>query len=135
VLLPEFLMFALMAEGEDIRRFGRGTTHTTIYYPEVKALHICLPPVEEQHLIVDQVESGLIEADRTQSALATSRHHSTSLRSSILASAFSGKLVPQDPSDEPASILLRRIAEERATTSKTRHTRKPHTPSRQKAKA
>jgi type I restriction enzyme, S subunit len=36
-LLPEFLKYALMAEGEDIRRFGKGSTHTTIYFPEIRA--------------------------------------------------------------------------------------------------
>jgi type I restriction enzyme S subunit len=42
---------------------------------------------------------------------------STSLRSSVLAAAFSGKLVPQDPSDEPASVLLERIAAERVAAA------------------
>ena len=35
-LKPKFLMYALMAEGDEIRRFGKGTTHTTIYFPEIK---------------------------------------------------------------------------------------------------
>jgi len=38
-------MFALMAEGENIRNFGEGSTHTTIYFPEIRALHICLAPL------------------------------------------------------------------------------------------
>jgi len=41
---PDFLMKALLAEGDDIRRFGEGSTHTTIYFPEVKAFHaLCRP--------------------------------------------------------------------------------------------
>jgi type I restriction enzyme S subunit len=35
-------MFALMAEGENIRNFGEGSTHTTIYFPEIRVFHICL---------------------------------------------------------------------------------------------
>ena len=53
-LLPEYLMFSLMAEGDDIRKFGMGSTHTTIYFPEIRAFHIALPPVAEQQQIVDR---------------------------------------------------------------------------------
>lgn len=44
---PWHLMFAPMSEGDDIRRFGEGTTHTTTYFPEIRALHIKLAPVPE----------------------------------------------------------------------------------------
>lgn len=57
-LMPEYLKFALLAEGDDIRRFGEGSTHTTIYFPEIRALHICLPPVEEQAEIVRLLTSS-----------------------------------------------------------------------------
>src|SRR5690606_41227712 len=36
-LEPKYLMYAIMAEGDEIRRFGKGTTHTTIYFPEIRA--------------------------------------------------------------------------------------------------
>lgn len=54
---PDFLMKALLAEGDDIRNFGEGSTHTTIYFPEVKAFHISLPPVPEQQRIVAKLDS------------------------------------------------------------------------------
>jgi len=38
-------MFALMAEGENIRNFGEGSTHTTIYFSKIRALHSCLAPL------------------------------------------------------------------------------------------
>jgi type I restriction enzyme S subunit len=50
----------------------------------------------------------------------TELKRSASLRQSILKDAFAGKLVPQDPADEPASDLLARIAEEKTTTKKIR---------------
>ena len=104
-LLPEFLLLALMAEGDGIRRFGRGTTHTTIYYPEIKALYICIPPVEEQREIVEQVERSRSTIALLEDALAEAAHRTDALRFSILASAFTGKLVPQDPADESVFAL------------------------------
>ena len=46
-----FLMYVLLAEKRSFLRFAHGTTHQTIYFPEVKAFHICLPPIEEQRAI------------------------------------------------------------------------------------
>ncbi len=48
---PHFLKFVLLAETEALWRFASGTTHQTIYYPEAKAFHICLPPIDEQRAI------------------------------------------------------------------------------------
>jgi len=113
-LIPEYLMYALMAEGDDIRNFGMGSTHTTIYFPEVRAFHIALPPVTEQREIVARIESALARADRLEAEAARARALLDRLESAILAKAFRGELVPQDPNDEPASVLLDRIRAQRA---------------------
>lgn len=112
-LLPDFLKYALLAEGDDIRRFGKGSTHTTIYFPEIRALHICLPPLTEQHEIVRLLDQALPatanathDADRAFILL-------DHLERSILSLAFRGELVPQDAADEPAAVTLSRF---RATT-------------------
>lgn len=115
-LNPRFLQLALMAEGEDIKRFGRGTTHTTIYYPELKALHICLPPVEEQEKIVAEVDRQFSFLEVCESAVDVGLARSAALRRSVLKAAFEGRLVPQDPTDEPASVLLERIRAVRAAS-------------------
>jgi type I restriction enzyme S subunit len=47
-----FLKYILLAENEALWRFASGTTHQTIYYPEAKAFHVCLPPLAEQKAIV-----------------------------------------------------------------------------------
>lgn len=48
---PHFLKYVLLAENEALWRFASGTTHQTIYYPEAKAFHVCLPPLPEQRRI------------------------------------------------------------------------------------
>jgi type I restriction enzyme S subunit len=51
-LNPEFLKYVLIAEGKEILRFASGSVHQTIYFPEVKAFHICCPQTLEQQRIV-----------------------------------------------------------------------------------
>ena len=115
-LVPKYLMFALMAEGEDIRNFGEGSTHTTIYFPEIRALHICLAPLAEQHEIVARIERAFSWIDRLANEASSARKLIDHLDQAILTKAFQGELVPQHPSDEPASVLLERIRAERKTT-------------------
>lgn len=93
---PEFLAYALMAEGTDISRFGRGSTHTTIYFPEVKALHICLPPVDEQREIVRRIVGLLPLADDIAATVDRAAQRAARLTQAILAKAFRGELVPTE---------------------------------------
>ena len=122
-LLPEYLLYALMAEGDDIRRFGMGSTHTTIYFPEIRAFHIALPPVEEQREIVARLKAALARADRMNAEAARARALIDGLEAAILGRAFRGELVPQDPNDEPASVLLDRIRAQRAAAPKAKRGR------------
>ena len=77
-------------------------------------LTIPLPPLPEQHRIVDEIERRLSIADELGKVVGRSLGQGARLRQSILKKAFEGKLVPQDPSDEPADRLLERIRQERA---------------------
>jgi type I restriction enzyme S subunit len=58
--------------------------------------------------------------DKLEETITASLHQSEALRQSILKKAFEGKLVPQDPNDEPASELLEMITSEKAKASKTK---------------
>ncbi|GEO85791.1 MULTISPECIES: restriction endonuclease subunit S [Alphaproteobacteria] len=119
-LVPKFLMYALMAEGDDIREFGKGTTHTTIYFPEVRAMQICLAPLEEQHEIVRRIESAFAKIDRLAKEAKRALELVGRLDEAILAKAFRGELVPQDENDEPAELLLARIRAEHEAAPKVK---------------
>jgi len=56
-LSSKFLRYVLVSEHESMGRFASGTTHQTIYYPEAKAFHVCLPPLDEQIAIAEFLES------------------------------------------------------------------------------
>jgi type I restriction enzyme S subunit len=68
-----------------------------------------------------EAEFSLITAQQT--AIELSLKQSTAQRQNILRAAFAGQLVPQDPNDEPASVLLERIRSERATQGATKRPR------------
>ena len=76
-------------------------------------MFIPLPPLTEQEQIVSELEHYLSIADEAEATLDIELKRAERLRQSILKHAFSGKLVPQDPNDEPASVLLEKIRDEK----------------------
>lgn len=67
-----YLKYALLAEGASYSRFSHGTTHQTIYFPEVKAFHVCAPPRETQSRIADvlsALDDKIEQNQRTAEAL------------------------------------------------------------------
>ncbi|WP_157670875.1 restriction endonuclease subunit S [Chitinibacter sp. GC72] len=125
-LVPKYLMYAFMA-GRDFLGMssGQGTTVTTIYMPALKELRLATPPVAEQTEIVRRVETLFAFADRLEARLASATAAAERLTPSLLAKAFRGELVPQYPTDEPASELLNRLATQReAAGSKPKRSKK-----------
>jgi type I restriction enzyme S subunit len=101
------------------RRFIESRIRTTagqagVSGGDVKKIPVPLPPLAEQNRIIDEQERILAFALSTSNALTVSRARGIRLRQSILKWAFEGRLVDQDPSDEPANVLLERIRAERA---------------------
>jgi type I restriction enzyme S subunit len=92
---------------------------------KLAALSIPLPPLAEQDRIVAEVERRLSIADEVAATVDSALARAARLRQSILKRAFEGKLVPQNPNDEPASVLLARIRAEReaANTAKPKKMR------------
>jgi type I restriction enzyme, S subunit len=103
---------------------GKHTTNlASLSMTKLKALPIPLPPVAEQVRIVEAMTSLGTEAERQGTAATIAMKKSESLRRAILESAFSGQLVSQDPTEEPASVLLERIRTERAVSAFERASR------------
>lgn len=115
--LPEYLAIALTV-GEGRRQIEKRLKTTAgqvgIAGGQLKTVAVPLPPVDEQERIVSEAEAQLTSIRAVDDEIGCASRRSVQLRRSILERAFSGRLVPQYGSDEPASVLLERIAAERA---------------------
>ena len=82
---------------------------------DLRPMPVPVPPLVEQKRIADEVERRVSVLDALKHAVEQSLVRCVRLRHSVLKRAFEGKLVPQDPTDEPATELLARIHAQRAT--------------------
>jgi type I restriction enzyme S subunit len=124
--LPKFVYLALSSPSLRalIERTAKSTSGVNnINSEELRSLPVHLPPLEEQAEIVRRVETLFALADRLEARLRAAQTATERLTPSLLAKAFRGELVPQDPSDEPASELLKRLASS-AETSATKRARR-----------
>ena len=113
-VITKFIEFFIRTEREGLERFAPATAQKNINLKVLSDLVVSLPPLAEQHRIVAEVERRLSVIQQAESAVEASLTRAERLRQSILKQAFSGNFVPQDPNDEPASVLLERIRAERA---------------------
>jgi type I restriction enzyme S subunit len=119
---PEYVWFWALGEYEKNRNVGRGGNQPALNGAKVRALPLPLAPREEQLEIVRRVKLLFAYADRLEARYATARRQVENLTPALLAKAFRGELVPQDPTDEPAVVLLERIRAARAAeASKPKH--------------
>ena len=95
---------------------GKQTTNlASINLTTLKSFPVPAPSLEDQQAVVAELQSIAGAEHRLQADLDRAQGRSRTLRRSILAKAFTGQLVPQDPTDESASVLLERIAASRST--------------------
>lgn len=85
----------------------------TLNLEDVRTASVAIPPVAEQHRIISEVERRLSVIEELKTLVTNALQRAVILRQKILRDAFAGKLVPQDPGDEPASVLLERIHAEK----------------------
>lgn len=100
------------------KKVARGIAVQGVNIADVRQTALPLPPLGEQAEIVRQVERRLEAADRLEATIHQQLERSYVTRQSLLQEAFLGKLVSQDPSDEPASVLLEHIRSAREAEAK-----------------
>ena len=125
-IIPKFLFFAIKAnENIILTEYHKdGTTVDSIDFDKFKCLPIPLPPINEQKRIITEVLKVSASIDCIDCGKADLNTAIAQAKSKILDLAIHGKLVPQDPTDEPAAELLKRINPKAEITSDNGHYQK-----------
>lgn len=101
-----------------------GVSQSNINAQKLGKFEVPFCPLPEQHAIVRRVEELFHFASDVEERVANATAHTDRLTQSILAKAFRGELVPQDPNDESATVLLERIKKERSEIEKKKKAKK-----------
>ena len=104
-----FLFYFLLANRENFIAMGGGGAQPNISKEKIISTSMPLPPLKEQERIVAEIERWLSFVDIVEKEKSDLQSTICLVKSKILDLAIHGKLVPQDPNDEPASELLKRI--------------------------
>jgi type I restriction enzyme, S subunit len=125
-LLPELISHHGNTFGKIwFKNAGKQTTNlASINISILRVFPVPLAPANEQRELLNQLDLLIEQINRQEQAVELGLKQSAAQRQSILRAAFAGQLVPQDPNDEPASVLLERIRAERAERNKQPKVRK-----------
>ena len=118
VVEPNYLAYWIGADVSQrwLNRVEKGVAYTGINLEDLRKLPVEFPSIGEQREIVRRIETAFAWVDRLALEATNGRKLIDHLDQAVLAKAFQGELVPQDPKDEPASVLLERIKAEREAT-------------------
>ena len=134
---PTFIGLQLCAKPfrQRMEQVKKATTSVAaIYGKDFWPLAITFPSLPEQQEIVRLLDEQFTVIEQNEREIDAALKRSAALRQSILKKAFTGQIVPQDPTDEPASALLERIREERTTHSTSKKIAKKSTVGRKSLK-
>ena len=123
---PEYVEYFIASARLNIEAYAPATAQKNINLNTLETLNIPICSPAEQAEITRILDTRLTAADRMEADIDAALSRADALRQSILKRAFSGNLVPQDPSDEPAPTLLARIKAERAKAGKTAKRKTAH---------
>ena len=118
-ILEEYAKFYLMSKYgyQELTKYKKATAQESISIEAIRDVFIPIPPIEEQRRIVNKISSVFVKVEeygKAQEKLnKLNEELPERLKKSILQEAIEGRLVPQDPNDEPASALLAKIREEK----------------------
>ena len=93
----------------NLRQYSNSTAQPVISGKTIYPVHVPVPPIKEQRKIVEKIEFWLLCISQLEFSQSKVKSTIKQAKSKILDLAIHGKLVPQDPNDEPASELLKRI--------------------------
>lgn len=124
-ITTKFAYFYMKSElfRQKVQEISAGVAQQKVSLGNFKEILLLVPSLEEQTEIVRRVEQLFAFADQLEARVKASQARIDRLTQSILAKAFRGELVPQDPNDEPASVLLERIKAQRAAAPKAKRGR------------
>ena len=115
--LPEYLELALnsprLIQEINSRKSGISESGISLNHGKLETISVPVPLKDHQKAIVSRAQERLSKIDNVEAVIADQISHAEVLRQAILQRAFRGALVAQDPSDEPASVLLERINAEK----------------------
>lgn len=116
--IPEYVEYFIRTAKADLEQFAPATAQKNINLEVLASVRLPVAPLSEQAEIVCRIDRAFLEIDRMTTEATSARRLLDRLDQAVLAKAFRGKLVPQDPTDEHASVLLERIKAEREAASK-----------------
>lgn len=111
---------------ETLRNIDQGAAQPNLNTDLLKTYPVPLCPLSEQHEIVRLLDEQFEAIERNEREIDAALKRSEALRQSILHRAFTGRLVPQDPADEPASVVLERIRAEKTITPAKQSRKRTH---------
>jgi type I restriction enzyme S subunit len=106
---PEYVEFYFRTRKVELQNFAPATAQKNINLRILDPLPVPIAPKEEQRRIVQRIKELFSLADDIEVSAKRAREQVDRINQAVLAKAFKGELVQQDPNDEPASVLLQRI--------------------------